>query len=127
MNRGASEECFLDAIPDALTLIHAVHTHDEQLLVRTYSSSHLPGLIVALAALVDTDRSLNDLLGWADRPTVPAALCDPRDWGSSHHSTALHGTRGRYQAGCRGAGCKTAENTHQRERRRQRNLAQPAG
>ncbi len=122
-----AQERFLEAIPDALALIHAVHTHDEQLLVRTYSSSDLPGLVVALAALVDTDRSLNDLLGWVDRPAVPLALCDPRDWGSSHHSTAVHGTRSRYQAGCRGAGCKTAENTHQRERRRQRNTIDAAG
>ncbi len=124
---GTAQARFLEAIPDALALIHAVHTHDEQLLVRTYSSSDLPGLVVALAALVDTDRSLNDLLGWVDRPEVPSALCDPRDWGPSHHSTALHGTRSRYQAGCRGAGCKSAENTHQRERRRQRNTIDAAG
>lgn len=124
---GAAQERFLEAIPDALALIHAVHTHDEQLLVRTYSSSHLPGLVVALAALVDTDRTLSDLLSWAERPTVPAALCDPRDWGPSHHSTAVHGTRSRYQAGCRGAGCKTAENTHQQHRRRQRNATVEVG
>ena len=57
-----AQERFLEALPDALTLIHGVHTHDEQLLARTYSSSDLPGLLAALAALVDTDRSLSYLL-----------------------------------------------------------------
>jgi hypothetical protein len=109
---------FLASIPDALRLVDAIHSDDETLLVETYSTGDLPALLVVLAALVDTDRTLHDMLAWVQRPGVPPSLCDPADWGASKDSSAPHGSHNRYTAGCRGVGCRAAESAYSGARKR---------
>lgn len=54
------------AIPQALELVDAVRRFDRGDVRHIIATADLPALAVALAAMVDQDRSLTDLLGWTE-------------------------------------------------------------
>lgn len=86
----------------------------------------LEAVTLALAILAGDDLPLTELRSKANAGDLlrelwlrsGAKLCEPQLWGGSAGSRAAHGTRARYNAGCRGAACTRAERTYSRERKR---------
>lgn len=106
---------FHGALPDALSLVGAVHERDTSRAHHIVRTADLPALAVVLASLVDDDRRLHELLAWTSYEVRLRPACDPAD-DHSDGSRAMHGTRSRYTAGCRGEGCRRAESEYQAER-----------
>jgi hypothetical protein len=104
---------FHAALPDALALIGAVHTRDPEVSHALLRQADLPALAVVLASLVDDNRRVAELLAWSAYDVRLVPSCDPAQDGSTR---AVHGTRSRYTAGCRGAACRQAESEYQHER-----------
>lgn len=76
----------------------------------------LEGVAVVLASMVDDDATVQALAervpnseAWQVWQVLHTAVCDPAAWGASASSRAMHGTRSRYNAGCRGEACRAAE------------------
>lgn len=85
----------------------------------------LEGVAVVLASMVSDDDTVAILAdrvpdgeAWLVWQALHAPACDPLMWGKSAGSRALHGTRSRYNAGCRGEACRAAEAAYTAERAR---------
>lgn len=107
---------FHAALPHALALIDAVHTRDQSASHRIIRSADLPALAVALAALVDDNQRVAELLAWTSHEIRIVPACDPSLDHSPTTTRAVHGTRSRYTAGCRGDACRQAESAYQHDR-----------
>jgi hypothetical protein len=107
---------FHAALPDALALIGAVHTRDTDQSHALLRHADLPALAVVLASLVDDNRRVVELLAWSAHEVRLVPSCDPALDRSPAGTRAVHGTRSRYTAGCRGAACRQAESEYQHER-----------
>lgn len=67
ITRGSTPKHPVDgAIPRALELVDAVRRWDRQDVRAALADADLPALCVTLAAMVDQDRPLADLLGWTE-------------------------------------------------------------
>jgi hypothetical protein len=104
------------AVPDALALIGAVRDRDTQRSHSIIGKADLPAVAVVLAAMVDDNQSMRDLLRWTTYSVTLSPTCDPQLDRSPVGTRAVHGTRSRYTAGCRGEGCRQAESEYQRAR-----------
>lgn len=125
-----------DALEVALTLVGDVRYLSPASLRRTLDSlsrDRLEAAAVALAAMVDEDKTPEELLAWLPGEQEVFRMvaeegkdgCSPYLWGGSVGSRAEHGTRSRYNAGCRGAACVAAQaaydaQPHRREARKKR-------
>lgn len=107
---------FHAALPHALALIGAVHERDAAGSHSILRSADLPALAIALAALVDDTQRLAELLAWTSHEIRLTPNCDPTLDRSPHGTRAVHGTRSRYTAGCRGDACRKAESSYQHDR-----------
>lgn len=112
----AGEDRFLCSVPAALRLVGAVRAYDPDEVSTVLAQSDLHALVVTLAAMVDDSRTPAELLAWTSQELRPRLSCDPVDDHSMGRSLALHGTRSRYNAGCRGEACAAAESDYQRDR-----------
>lgn len=102
-------------LPTAVQLVGAVRDRDPEAVAQVMRGVDMPALVVTLAAMVDDDMRVTDLLAWTAYDVRLTPLCDPA-LDRSGSSRAVHGTRSRYTAGCRGAACVQAERIYQRER-----------
>lgn len=107
---------FHAALPHALALVGAVHDRDIPSSHSILRGADLPALCVALAALVDDGQRVAELLAWTNHEIRLVPRCDPAHDHSPSSSRAVHGTRSRYTAGCRGAACRQAESDYQHDR-----------
>lgn len=107
---------FQQALPDALALIGAVRDREPDRSHAVLAAADLPALAVVLASMVDDTRPVADLLRWTSYRVTLAPTCDPQLDGSPVGTRAVHGSRSRYVAGCRGEGCRQAESMYQRDR-----------
>lgn len=113
-----------DATDLAVELVGNVRAGDGPAVDRLLASlngARLANLAVAMAYLVDDSASVTELHrrltpGHQLLEGLEAARCAPELWGASVASRAAHGTRSRYNAGCRGAACKGAEADYYRVR-----------
>jgi hypothetical protein len=104
------------ALPVAVQLIGAVRDCDRRAVAELLLGADMPALAITLAAMVDDEQRLADLLSWTEFDLRLHPLCDPSLDGSPASSTSPHGTRSRHNKGCRGAACKAAESEYQRGR-----------
>lgn len=125
----------------ALALIGAVRSLSPAAVaqVLAVTPDRLAACAVTLAAMVDDDRTVDDLLGWLPGEAEVVRLvaeegtggCAPYLWGGSVGSSAQHGTRSRYNAGCRGAACVAAQRVYdarpERQAARRARGQRPAG
>jgi hypothetical protein len=107
---------FQAALPHALALVGAVHERDAHASHRILAEADLPALAVALAALVDDGQRVAQLLAWTSHEIRLIPDCDPELDLSKSGTRAVHGTRSRYTAGCRGDACRQAESEYQHDR-----------
>lgn len=115
----------VDLAVELLRKVSAGDAHAAQAMLTQLTRGRLENLAVVLAHLVDREATLPQLVGRGRPPglvhvveLVAGVGCDPSLWGPSVTSRAVHGTRSRYGAGCRGALCVQAERDYQRARRR---------
>jgi hypothetical protein len=65
MIRTSGEIRFDVTMPTALQLVDAVHRADRLDIARIVADADLPALAVVLAAMVDEDKPVSELLAWA--------------------------------------------------------------
>lgn len=107
------------AVLEAQRLAFVVHEYDRDAvhaLIRHIGDEKMTcAVMVALAAMVDVEKPVSELLGWVlaaaerkpwERSWYPE--CDPEQDRSSPGCRSRHGTPARHTAGCRGAGCRLA-------------------
>lgn len=131
-------EC-ADAVLEASRLAWVVHEYDREQVGRLIEHLEHAGkvrrVLVALAAMVDVDRPLSELVAWVDerhdrqqaeaearRPWQRASYppCLPELDQSPPGTTSPHGTPSRRNAGCRGEGCVLARKDYDSFRYAQR-------
>jgi hypothetical protein len=114
----------------AAELVVDVRAGDPAVLHRRLAAIAEDGELIAvaitLAAMVPDDRPLRELLEWTDdlvpavhlelSPPADESKCDPLADRSPAGARAEHGTRSRYNAGCRGAACLAADRQYGRDR-----------
>lgn len=118
-----TDEDLTRAVLEATRLAWVVHEYDRDqvcaVLGHIAAEGQLNAVVVALAAMVDVDRSPTQMLAWLDvaateseerarKPWMreePYAACLPELDGSPDGCSSLHATPARYNSGCRGAGC----------------------
>lgn len=66
MIRTAGEIRFDVTMPVAIRLVDAVHRADRVEVARLVNDADLPALAVVLAAMVDEDKPVRELLAWAE-------------------------------------------------------------
>lgn len=104
------------ALPIAVQLVGAVRDRDRDSIATLLADADMPALAVTLAALVDDDQRIADMLAWTAYDVRLVPTCNPALDLSPAGTRALHGTRSRYGRGCRGAGCVRAEREYQKAR-----------
>ena len=114
------------SLPTALQLVDAVHRADRIEIADILGDADLYALAVLLAAMVDDNRTLTELLGWTNDLRV-RPIGSPRN---RHASSLLqpcgtHAAFNRHRAKgepiCEA--CRIAERTYQRTRARDRRAA----
>lgn len=116
----SADDRFHAAVPSALRLVGAVRSCDPDDVQQILQRADLPALAIALAAMVDDTRTPSEMLAWTTQELRPRLSCDPHDDHSPATVTAIHGTRSRYNAGCRGEACRAADADYQRARHQRR-------
>lgn len=101
------------ALPLAVQLVGAVRDRDPDSVATLLADADMPALAVTLAAMVDDDQRVAELLAWTAYDVRLTPTCDPALDRSPATTRAVHGTRSRYNRGCRGAGCVRAEREYQ--------------
>jgi hypothetical protein len=107
------------AVLEAQRLAFVVHEYDREqvhaLISHIADEKMTCAVMVVLAAMVDIDKPVSELLGWvlaaAERKPWERAWypeCDPAQDKSTAGARSRHGTPSRHTAGCRGAGCRLA-------------------
>lgn len=115
-----TDERFYAAIPAALRIVGAVRDRSPEAVAAALRGIDTAAVIVALASLVDDSHEVSELLQWTSFGLTPPTGCAISDDHSSPGTTAVHGTRSRYTAGCRGQACRDAESTYQHARYQRR-------
>lgn len=114
------------AVLEASRLAWVVHEYDReqvaQLVTHLEKSGRVRDVLVALAAMIDVERPLSEMLAWVhDRHDSAAVAATRKPWqresypvclpeldGAPAGCTSPHGTQARHTAGCRGEGCVQA-------------------
>lgn len=92
--------------------------------VGSLGNAELRVVAATLALLVDDELTLRQLKArMAD--LFVRWPCHPALWGGSWASRAEHGTRARYNAGCRGDACRAADNAYRSGRQRSKPAPAP--
>ena len=133
-----------EAVLEASRLAWVVHEYDREQVARLVEYLEQTGkvrpVLVALAAMVDVEQPLSELVAWVNErhdTEVQAAarkpwqrdsypLCLPELDGAPEGTTSPHGTPARYNAGCRGDGCSLARKDYDSYRYRLRQEARDA-
>lgn len=95
-------------------------------VVATLDNAALRVAVASLALMVDEELTLRQLKAKLAELYV-AWPCHPALWGQSWTSKAEHGTRSRYNAGCRGDACRAADNAYRSARQKDAPPPDPGG